>query len=98
MCRATLTFFHIAAGVLLPVLVSIWCWDAPAAQRSPPARAPPAGARKHLLHRITGAAAAATAAANGSLHCLLTGRQWWWGAWWLLALAWVCSKTAAGLP
>lgn len=96
-CRAVLTFFHVVGGVLLPTLVSIWCWDSPTPRASPPAASSPAGARKSPLQRLAGASAAAVAAVNRALHYVLCSKRWWWGAWWLLALTWVCSKIAGGL-
>lgn len=33
-CRATLSFYHLFLGVLLPTFLSVWYWPPPAASRS----------------------------------------------------------------
>ena len=85
-CHATVSFLHIAIGVLAPTLAACYCWP----QRG--SEAPQLRARlrrwaaqaDRLLHRASGA--------DGDNHALQALLAWLYGA-----IVWMCCKAWEGL-
>lgn len=88
-CRAFVSWFHVAGGILLPFLVSIHCW-----QQSPAAASNLPG-DPQLRGRWRATAAAAAACADAGLHGAVVGTAF--ATWHCLALAWLGAKAGAGL-